>query len=308
MTTFVMARRLDIGMRRAPRGAIKEANRMDYTFTIGAPVRVREGEAGRLKFVVVDPRDDEVTDLIVERGRLLRRPVVVPVGWVKRADENAIELNASLDDLEDVPEYREIEFQVPDPAFVKSGYSPEQVRMWATPAGLAVTPIVPLISRRVRLGVDDDAVLIGRGTDVKTKDGRTVGTVDHLLADAKTNEVTHLVVHPRFHLGHDEDVIIGLDSVASLGDGNVYLRATEEELKRAPRYRPAATDKQLEKRVARALETQPATRDSGLRAEVDRGIVRLVGDVPEKVSRAASDLVRRIRGVIGVEDRTKHPT
>ncbi len=39
---------------------------------IGATVRCRDGAAGQLKYVVIDPDDGEVTHLIVERGLLLR--------------------------------------------------------------------------------------------------------------------------------------------------------------------------------------------------------------------------------------------
>ncbi len=53
----------------------------DYDFKIGAPVLTAEGEVGRLKYVVVDPHAEVVTDLVVERGRLLRRNIVVPTGW-----------------------------------------------------------------------------------------------------------------------------------------------------------------------------------------------------------------------------------
>jgi len=46
---------------------------MSFVYKIGVPVMTRDGEAGHLKYVVVDPADETVTSLVVERGRLLRR-------------------------------------------------------------------------------------------------------------------------------------------------------------------------------------------------------------------------------------------
>ena len=280
---------------------------MDYTFTIGAPLLVQEGEIGRLRYVVVDPGEEVVTDLIVEQGRLLRRSIVVPVGWVQHADERGILLNARLTDLEDLPTYREVEFEEPDPAKRRvAGYDSGDVRFWITPYG-PIGPRRPHLARRVRLGVQDDAILIGRGARVSAASGQTLGTVDHVLVDPRTREVTHLVVHPRFRLGHDDDVIVHRDQVETLGEDDVRLRVPREEVERLPRYRPAASDAQIERQVARTLETQPETRGQGIRVEVDRGLVRLLGEVPEKVADAAATLARRIRGVVGIDDRTARP-
>src|SRR5207253_10381311 len=99
------------------------------------------------------PGEEVVTDLIVEQGRLLRRSIVVPVGWVQHADERGILLNARLADLEELPTYREVEFEEPDPAKRRvAGYDSGDVRFWLTPYG-PIGPRRPHLARRVRLGV-----------------------------------------------------------------------------------------------------------------------------------------------------------
>ena len=55
--------------------------------SIGATIRCLDGEAGKLKYVVFDPENGEVTHLIVERGILQRRQIVVPASWVERSSE-----------------------------------------------------------------------------------------------------------------------------------------------------------------------------------------------------------------------------
>src|SRR4029434_2288064 len=101
---------------------------------IGATIRCRDGKAGRLKYVVIDPKDGAVTHLIVERGMLLRRDIVVPVSWVEQSSEHEIVLNAPLAGLNELPEFREFDFLEPDPTYRPlSGYRPEEVRIWVSP-------------------------------------------------------------------------------------------------------------------------------------------------------------------------------
>ncbi len=99
---------------------------MNETLTIGAPVWAADGEAGRLQYVVVDPRTGAVTDLIVERGRLRRHSLVVPAGWVQQADAHGLVVNARLAELEALPEYREVEFQALEPTARPGGYASEE--------------------------------------------------------------------------------------------------------------------------------------------------------------------------------------
>ena len=45
-------------------------NMLETLLPIGATIRCRDGTAGKLKFVVLDPENGEVTHLVVERGIL----------------------------------------------------------------------------------------------------------------------------------------------------------------------------------------------------------------------------------------------
>ncbi|HEX3723565.1 MAG TPA: PRC-barrel domain-containing protein [Nitrolancea sp.] len=277
---------------------------MDYTFKIGTPVFAEDGKVGRLKFVVIDSYDEEVTDLIVDRGPLPHQSIVVPTGWVNSTGNEGIYLNANLKDLEDLPEYREVEFQVPEVAAKQlAGFDPEDVRIWVDQNGPIPEPGRAWLFRRMRLVVDQDEILVGRNNRVTDVDGEVVGSVNHVIVDPSTREVTSLVV--RRHFGIAPDMLIPRELIASLGEKHVRLKLHRDELKDMPEYHPVATDQQLENRVKRAIETQPETRGKGLDIELDRGVVKLLGDVPESVAKAATSVARRIHGVIGVDDRTK---
>lgn len=166
---------------------------------IGATIRCRDGAAGRLKYVVIDPDDGEVTHLIVERGMLLHRDIVVPAAWVEQSSEHEIVLNATVADLNALPEYQEFDFIEPDPSSRPlSGHRVEETRIWVPPYGfindVSLSNGRPWILHHVRLGVQADEVLLQRGLPVQTRDGRTAGTLDHLVVEPGGLRVTHLVI------------------------------------------------------------------------------------------------------------------
>ena len=181
----------------------------EYDFKIGAPVLTTEGEVGRLKYVVVEPDAHVVTHLIVERGRLLRRDIIVPVGWVEHTDAEGIRLNAKIADLEGLPEFREVEFWPPDPATRPVlGHPPVNIRFWISPYSTIPTPRSTWVLHRVGLGMGEGEILIRRGLPVYTADGDRVGTVDHLLVDPARHRVTHLVIHRGRWFSQGEDYIV----------------------------------------------------------------------------------------------------
>lgn len=269
---------------------------------VGSPVFCTDGKAGRLAYVVVDEDDEVVTGLIVRHGVLLARDVVVPVHWVQKVDEEGIHLNATLKELEAQPVFREVDFRIPDPtARPIQGHPPAEQRVWISPYAEVSPTARPMIAQRVRLGVDEDEITLGRDVEVMADDGE-LGTVDHVLVDPQTRRITHIVVRtgpliPR-------DIIVPIEKAYSLGSERIAVHGTREALACSPAFEPAATDAHIRKELTRSLETAEATRDHALKVEVDRGLVRLLGVVPLSVAQAAAEIARHIRGAIAVEDRT----
>jgi osmotically-inducible protein OsmY/sporulation protein YlmC with PRC-barrel domain len=267
---------------------------------IGAAVLCRDGIAGRLKYVAIDPDDTETTDLIVERGFLRHHDVVVPVSWVEQATDDSIMLNAQIDDLGALPEYHELEFAMPDLSCKPvSGHQVEETRIWQNPY-VAVGGGRPRLLHRARLGVAEDEVLLRRGIPVLATDGTSIGTLDHLVVDPITHQVTQLVVR-QGQFWSRRARIVPLDQVAALSEHGVQLKLTANDLERLPPYHAPASDAQIAASLRRALATSPATRASGAQADIRGGVVRLSGAITNELVEAARAIARRIRGVIGLE-------
>src|SRR5690348_558955 len=100
-------------------------------FRIGSRVFSRDGEVGLLKYLVVDPETETIDSLVVQRGRILHKDIVVPVSWVEKADQERVVLDASLSDLETLPEFLEVEYRPLDPSSPPiAGHQPTDLLVW----------------------------------------------------------------------------------------------------------------------------------------------------------------------------------
>lgn len=205
---------------------------------IGATIRCRDGAAGRLKNVVLDAEDDEVTHLIVERGRLLHRDIVVPIGWVDWTSEDEIVLKATVAELEALPDYDELDFVEPEVKLKPAGeYRSQDTRFWRS-AHAAVGGNI-WIARIERLGLHDGEVFLERGLPVVTRDERQVGEVDQLVIEPASRRVTHLVVR-RGWLWKRQARMVPMGRVTQVTEAGVRLDMTVEEFDQAPPYQPPA--------------------------------------------------------------------
>jgi len=72
------------------------------------------------------------------------------------------------------------------------------------------------------------------GTHVYTSDGQDAGTVDRVVLDPQTNEVSNLIVRKGWLFVEDKVVPIAL--VESATEDRVILRKTEGDLQKLPKY------------------------------------------------------------------------
>ncbi len=100
----------------------------------GTLIVCRNGAAGRLKYVVIDPDDGAVSHLIIAEKEFLDGIFIVPVFRVERVREDEILLAMTIEDMTELPEYKESDFIEPPPGYHPlSGHSVEETRMWVNP-------------------------------------------------------------------------------------------------------------------------------------------------------------------------------
>jgi hypothetical protein len=263
---------------------------------IGADVHCEDGHCGRLIKVVADPQTKQITDLIVEKGFLLKTDRVLPISVVSGTRDGEIRLAISSEELADYPEYREWDF-VPLGSGYQGGYASHEMVTWLSPYGpLVARPVIPMIRRHVREGIPSEMEAIGRGTPVHAREAR-VGEVDHLLMDRETGEISHVVVDT----GGDALPIVPISRVERATEGGIFVAATEEEIGELSHYHPRGESKILAD-LQEALDAS-AFDFGNLASALEKGVVRLTGLVESVAAkRHAEATARSVTGVVDVEN------
>jgi osmotically-inducible protein OsmY/uncharacterized protein YrrD len=269
-----------------------------FDFDIGARVHCNDGDCGSLLKVVIDPHTQRVTDLIVKKGFLLTTDRVLPVDAVQRTSSGGVYLDISGEGLEAYPEYREVEFTEPAPDVQAGVYDRGDVRCWRAAYHMACAePVIPMVRRQIHKGVDADLAVIEQGSPVTNAQG-TVGKVDHLLVDAKSGEITHLVVRKGLIPYYP---IVPISEIRAVSDEGVSVALTGDEIDALVRYRS---------RGAEDIKAELQDRLAGLGFDLDQvqvvvegNVVRLTGWVSSiAAKRHAEAIARAVEGVIDVEN------
>lgn len=264
-------------------------------FHIGAQVHCTDQHWGKLVKLVVDPQTQQVTDLIVEKGLLLKEDRVLPITTVERVTEQEICLNIRSNEVAAYPEYHQV--TIKEPASDGSTYSS------ATMLGPGLAPIservVPMVRRRVHQGIAAGKAVIGPGTEVENP-RKTLGHVDHVVVDTQTGQISQLVL--RSGTFFPEYVVIPAERIQDVDEQDVFVTASDEELAQLPRYKPRPAAEILAELNERLNETWPSP-FAGVQATVEGGVLRLTGHVRSKpLLYHTEEHARAVEGVIDVEN------
>jgi uncharacterized protein YrrD len=269
-----------------------------YDLNIGAPVRCEDGACGRLTKVVIDVYTERITDVVVEKGLLLSTDRVIPIAKVEHADEDGVQLSLSADELAAYPEYREVEYTEPSAGARAGKYDRGDVRCYnGTYSQACETPVVPSVRHTVHPGLDSDRGFVGRGTRVLNPEGE-VATVDHVLVDPESGEITHLVLRRGLFPKYP---ILSIKDVDEFGDDVVTVNLSEEQIEALPHYRRrSAEDIEAELTDRYAKSSQEF---DDVEVSVEGGIAHLSGTVPDvEAKRHAEAIARAAPGIIDVEN------
>lgn len=272
------------------------------TYQIGSDVICTDGKVGKLIKVAIDPHTKRVTDLVVEKGFLLKEDRVVPAEAVARVTNGRIELDADSHEITDYPQFRKAELAASDPKLsAELDYQPDETVSWALRYGSTLAgwePVRPQLERRVDEEIDTERPTIGRGTRVYNED-ETIGAIDHLLVNVEDGHISHLVVQQGLLPFR---AVVPVSMIEQISREGVLISASRQELKFLEHYTPRA-DKDI---VAEVRDRLNAVRDldlSHVRVSLVDGLVRLFGSVTDVVAkREAHTIAENVSGVIGVED------
>jgi len=201
-------------------------------------------KVGTLDRVVIDPRTNEVINLIVGKGILFREDKVIPVTLVDAANEKQIRLKETNQDIEkDFPNFEESHYVTLDQtegveqAVDATYWYPPASFGW--PAGAGAYPGFFMPQRyvlRTERNIREGSVALEEGARVISRDGKHIGNVEQLITESEENQSTHFVVGAGFLL--KEHKLVPAYWISKVEEEQIHLSVDARLFERLPEYQP----------------------------------------------------------------------
>jgi sporulation protein YlmC with PRC-barrel domain len=208
-------------------------------------------EVGKLHAVVVDPRDDEVTHVVVNAGPHFPSPgfgapklVSVPMDQMEGAEEGKVFLSCSEQDFNAIGPYVERDF-VPHPQpdgeeeVEEPDGRPRPVRaLWNAAAALAASFANQLVGipvpRETFKVAQFERQIVYDSPIWRIEPHEQLGEVERILVGHESDEIEALVVRS----GHafNEDTVLPVDYIEEILDGVVRVQISDDQMQSLQRF------------------------------------------------------------------------
>jgi sporulation protein YlmC with PRC-barrel domain len=189
---------------------------------VGAEVFCTDGFCGRSTRVVLKPKCEEVTHLVVKEKESPRKEILIPVTAVTATTPDSINLSYTRGKLANLQPFIETEYvEVDIPRYAGGAYSVEPYG-YREPETLVVK----------HEAVPEGELALRRGVRVEATDGQ-VGRVDEFLIDPEDDHITHLVLR-KGHLWGQRDVNIPVSEIERIEKDGVYLKIPKRKIEALP--------------------------------------------------------------------------
>lgn len=246
-------------------------------FKEGANVYTAEGEqVGEIVRVVIDPRTNEVTHLVVEKGFLFVTDRVVPIALVDTATAERVVLREDVEDLESLPRFEQAHYvpveELEDAGWAAAGkaaagkaaagkaaagktaadeaakhrgslywYPPVGAAWWGAPGYLGYGhfgyPVPPYVVETERQ-IPEHTVPLKEGANVVSRDGEHVGDVEAVFTAPQDQWATHLLISQGFLF--EEEKLVPTTWIDEIEGDEVRLAVSSQLLDTLPEYEGAA--------------------------------------------------------------------
>ena len=192
---------------------------------------------GTLHRVVMDPKTREVTHIVVKEGFFFTEDKVIPMDLVGSVTEDRITLQGSKEHLDELPEYEETHYVLPDEQASNSAYWYPPVD-WGAAAGRYPAAFYPqaYYVKKTEKNIPEGTIALAEGAKVISQDGDHVGNIETLITDSKEDRVTHVVVSSGLLV--KERKVIPAHWLDTVSDDEVHLAVESRVLEHLPEYHP----------------------------------------------------------------------
>jgi len=186
---------------------------------LNAHVECLDGRIGRLENIILNPKTERVTYLVVRGNDLQNTERLVPERLVKETSHDTVFLSISKEKFEGMKN------------FIQEEYIPSNITLYmAEQAGWDMgTPASVFVEHEA---VPAGGLIVHKGAKVFATDGHA-GKVDDFLVEKKTGRITHIILLEG-HLWGKKDISVPVNQIDRYEDGNVYLKIEKSGVEALP--------------------------------------------------------------------------
>jgi len=186
---------------------------------LNSHVECTDGRVGHLENIILNPKTEKITYLVVRGNDLQNRERIVPEKLVKEATPDRVRLSIDKERFERMKD------------FIHEEYIPSNIMLYmadmaewnvGTPAGVFVE----------HEAVPAGGMVVHKGAKVFATDGH-VGRVDDFLVEKKTGHITHLILLEG-HLWGKKDITVPVNRIDRYEEGDVYLNIDKTGVESLP--------------------------------------------------------------------------
>ena len=186
---------------------------------INAKVNCSDGHAGTSTYIIINPVNQQVTDVVVQEflhGYAEER--IVPASAITETTAKSITLSCTKEELDKMQ------------PFTESGYvqTPEGSNVLLAPY---VTPLNLEYTQTATENVPAQALVVRRNMSVEATDGH-LGKIHELVVDPDNFQVTHMLIK-KGHL-FKKDVVIPISHITHGDEYTIYLDLDKTAVKNLP--------------------------------------------------------------------------
>jgi uncharacterized protein YrrD len=200
-------------------------------------------KVGNIDRVVIDPRTNTVSHLVVHKGFLFGEDKVVPTELVANTTEDRVMLRQNADDL-DLPLFEEVHYVAIDDIDAENmyptqfsrplyAYGPLSVPMPGGAVYVDAGHDIPAKTVTHR-NIPEDAIALKEGATVISEDGKTVGNIEEIIT-APDGHITHFVVEQGLIFTTEKRIPVFW--IQNVYEDTVYLAVQSETLRSLPEYK-----------------------------------------------------------------------
>lgn len=185
---------------------------------LNAKVNCLDGECGKSLELVIDPKDHQITHLVVKERNKEQMERLVPIGMISGTGENTINLCCNKDDLSEFEIFCERDV-------IMRSLNELVLGGKGTYYNFPITRQILVENKSIPKG----QMSFDQNTSIEASDGR-IGKLERLLVDPDTTRITHFVVNNGSLLSQSE-LNIPVTAIDHFSVNTIYLGLTKKEVK-----------------------------------------------------------------------------